>query len=267
MNAQSLALGPTTVRASARGGMFLGFGTFFRKEMSDWVRSRRALVVGAFVVATVIFTTVVPLMVGLSGGNGGPALSLDPTDNVLLGWGSQTMPIVALLASMSLLSGERDRGTLAWSLTLSVSPTSILAAKWLAAVVVLGVATILVPLSASVAVATVAYGGLPDLGVVGLFAALYLAVPAFYVTLTLAFGTFVKGTAAIAGLGFLVMFFPTIVGALLPVVAEASPTAIGGWAMAVATGAPASTLSLVGFLVSMAVLAVTAKVVFDRQEV
>jgi ABC-2 type transport system permease protein len=247
--------------------MFLGFGTFFRKEMADWVRSRRALVVGAFVVATAIFTTVVPLIVGLSGGNGGPALSLDPTDNVLLGWRGQTMPIVALLASMSLLSGERDRGTLAWSLTLSVSPTSILAAKWLAAVTVLGVVTILVPLSASVAVATVAYGGLPDLGAVGLFAALYLAVPAFYVTLTLALGTFVKGTAGIAGLGFLVMFFPTIVGAILPVVAEASPTAIGGWAMAVATGGPASTLSLLGFLVSMAVLVVTAKVVFDRQEV
>jgi ABC-2 type transport system permease protein len=267
MNAQSLALRPATARASARGGMFLGFGTFFRKEMADWVRSGRALVVGGIVVATAVFTTVVPLVVGLSGGNGGPALSMDPTDNVLLGWGGLTMPIVALLASMSLLSGERDRGTLAWSLTLSVSPTSILAAKWLAAVIVLGVVTILIPLTASVAVATVAYGALPDLAVVGLFGALYLALPAFYVTLTLAFGTFIRGTAGIAGMGFLVAFLPTMVGAFLPVVAEASPTAIGGWAMAVATGQPASPLTLIGFLGSMAVLAVTAKVVFDRQEV
>ena len=41
MNAQSLALGPTTARASPGGGMFLGFGTFFRKEVRDWVRGRR----------------------------------------------------------------------------------------------------------------------------------------------------------------------------------------------------------------------------------
>lgn len=47
----------------------------------------------------------------------------------------------------------------------------------------------------------------------------------------------------------------------------AAPTAIGGWAMAVATGQPASTLTLAGFLGSMAVLAVAAKVIFDRQEV
>ena len=60
---------------------------------------------------------------------------------------------------------------------------------------------------------------------------------------------------------------PTMLGSLVPVIAEVSPTAIGGWAMAVATGQPASTLTLIGFLVSMAILAVTAKVVFDRQEV
>ena len=37
--------------------------------------------------------------------------------------------------------------------------------------------------------------------------------------------------------------------------------------MAVATGQPASMLTLVGFLVSMAILAIGAKLIFDRQEV
>ena len=50
MNAQSLALGPT-VRESTRGGMFLGFGSVFRKEIREWVRGRRAIVVGAVVLA------------------------------------------------------------------------------------------------------------------------------------------------------------------------------------------------------------------------
>ena len=45
-----------------------------------------------------------------------------------------------------------------------------------------------------------------------------------------------------------------------------SPTAIGTWAMVIATGGSASTLTLVGWIVSMAVLVVGAKLVFDRQE-
>ena len=267
MNAQSLAHGPATARASARSGMFLGFGTFFRKEITDWVRSRRALVIGAVVIATAVFTTLIPFVVQLSGQPSSVPLSMEPTDNVLLGWAGMTMAVVALLASMSLLSGERDRGTLAWSLTLPVSPTSVLAAKWLAAVLALTVVTILVPLGVSVAVATVAYGSLPDLGTVALFAAVYIAVPAFYVSLTLALGTVVKGTAGIAGIGFAVMFLPSAIGALVPVIGELSPTAMGAWARAVATGQPASPLTLVGFLGSMAILAVGAKLIFDRQEV
>jgi ABC-2 type transport system permease protein len=247
--------------------MFLGFGTFFRKEIADWVRSRRALIVGLFALATATFTTVIPYVVGANAAQSTTPLSMDPTDNVLLGWAGSTMAIVALLATMSLLSGERDRGTLAWSLTRPVSPTSILAAMWLAAVLVLGVVAVLVPLSVSFGVATVVYGGLPDIATVALFAVLYLALPAFYVALTLTLGTVVKSTAGIAAIGFLVMFLPDVFGALVPVAAEVSPTAIGGWAMAVATGQPASTLTLIGFLVSMAVLAVAAKVVFDRQEV
>ena len=90
---------------------------------------------------------------------------------------------------MSLLSGERDRGTLAWSLTLPVSPTSILAAKWLAAVLVFAVVAIAVPLTISSVVAIFVYGGLPNLATVGLFGVLYIAVPAFYVALALALGT------------------------------------------------------------------------------
>ncbi len=267
MNAQSLALGPATARASARGGMFLGFGTVLRKEIREWVRGRRALVVGGVALASAIFTTVIPYIVGASGETGGPPLSMDPTVNVLLGWGGATVAVMALLASMSLISGERDRGTLAWGLTLPVSPTSILAAKWLAAVVVFSIVAIFVPLAISSGISTVVYGGLPDLARVGTFGVLYVTLPAFYVALTLFLGTFLKSTGGIAGIGFVVMFLPSVIGAVLPIAAEASPTAIGGWAMAVATGQPASTLTLVGFLASMVVLAIGAKVVFDRQEV
>lgn len=266
MNAQSLALGPATTRSATRTGIFLGFGTVFRKEIREWVRGRRAIVVGAVALASAILTTVISYMVGATGESGGVVLTLDPTANVLLGWGGQTFAIMALLASMSLLSGERDRGTLAWSLTLPVSPTSILAAKWLAAVLVFAVVAIAVPLAVSSVIAVPVYGGLPDLATVAVFGVLYVAIPAFYVALALALGTAVRGTGGIAGIGFLVMFLPTLIGALVPIVAELSPTAIGDWALAVATGRPASILTLIGFVGTMTILAVVAKVIFDRQE-
>ena len=267
MNAQSRALRPTTARASTGGGMFLGFGTFFRKEVREWVRGRRAIVVGSVALAVAVLMTVIPYIVSKTGAQAGQALSMDPTHNVLVGWAGQTIAIIVLLASMSLLAAERDRGTLAWGLTLPVSPVSILAAKWLAAVVVLAVVAIFIPLTVSIGVATVVYGGLPDVGSIGLFGALFVAVPAFYVALVLALSTVVKGTGGIAGIGFAVMFLPSAIGALVPVIGELSPTAIGGWAMAVATGQPASPLTLIGFLGSMAILAVGAKLIFDRQEV
>ena len=88
-------------RASARGGMFLGFGTILRKEIREWVRSRGALVVGALGVAAAVFTTRHPVCRRRNRRRGGPPLSMDPTVNVLLGWGGATVAVMALLASMS----------------------------------------------------------------------------------------------------------------------------------------------------------------------
>ena len=267
MTAPSIAVSPPAKRA-ARGGMFLGFGTVLRKELTEWKRGRAALIIGGVSIASAIFTTVIPFIVKASGEAAqGPALSMDPTANVLLGWrGGQTVAVIAVLATMALLSAERDRGTLAWNMTNPVSPTSIIASKFVAAMLVIGVAAVLVPLAVSVAVASIAYGAVPDLATVGLFGLLFLTLPMFYVALTIALGTFVKSTAGVAGLAFAVMFVPPLFGGLLPIVNEVSPTSIGTWAMAAATGAGASTLTLAGWAASMAVLVVGAKLIFDRQE-
>jgi ABC-2 type transport system permease protein len=268
MTASSVAI-TAPIKRAERGGMFLGFRTVLRKELTEWKRGRAALIIGAVSIASAIFTTVIPFIVRASGeaAQGGPALTMDPTANVLLGWrGGQTVAVIAVLATMGLLSQERDRGTLAWNLSNPVSPTSIIASKFIAALLVIGVAGVLVPLAVSVAVATVAYGALPDLSTVGLFSLLFLALPTFYVALTIGLGTFVKSTAGVAGLAFAVMFVPSIFGGLLPIVNEVSPTSIGSWAMAAATGAGASNLTLAGWAVAMIVLVVGAKLVFDRQE-
>ena len=267
MTAQSLATDPTISHASS-GGMFLGFGNSFRKEVTEWLRSRKALIVAGVSVLGAVFMTLIPFIAKASGEAEEAGLtSMDPTANVLLALAGQTVGLIAIVATMALLSGERDRGTLGWSLTNPVSPTAIIAAKFVAGMVVFSIAAIVIPLIASVALATVVYGGPPDLMVVGTFGLLFLTVPAFYIALTIGLGTAIKATAGVAGAAFAVMFVPQILGGFIPLVAEISPTSIGLWATAVAKGEPASALTPVSWLVCMIAILVAAKVVFDRQEV
>lgn len=264
MTAQSVAVEPTT-RRPPHATLFLGFGTVLRKEAAEWIRGRRALVVGLVSIAGAALTTSISFIAGEAPA-GEPSLSMDPTINVLLGWEGLTFQIVALLATVGLLTTERDRGTLAWNLSHPVSPTSVIAAKWTAGLLIYGLVGVVLPLGTSSVIATMVYGTVPNLATIGVFAGLYLMVPAFYIGLTVALGTFVKSTAAIAGIGFACMLLPSAFGALLPIVNVVSPTSIGSWVLATVVGGSPSALTLVGWVVSMAILAISAKVIFDRQE-
>jgi len=272
MTVQSAAIVPA-IKSPSRGAMFLGFPTVLRKELTEWLRGPKFLIVAGVSIAGAVFMTLIPYIARLtneaaeSGAERSPlVLTMDPTTNVLLGWTGQTVALIAVVATMALLSAERDRGTLAWTLTNPVSPTSVIAAKFVAAFLVFSAAAVVLPLAVSVVLATVVYGGLPNLTTVGTFGLLFLTLPAFYIALTIGLGTAIKSTAGVAGAAFAVMFVPQILGGLLPVVAEISPTSIGVWAMAIAKGQPASTPTLAGWLVSMTIIVVGAKVVFDRQE-
>jgi len=266
MTAETLTIDATHAR-QRQGGAFLGFATVFRKELSEWVRGPKALIVAGVSIAGSVFMTLIPFIAQATGeAEQAGLLSKDPTANVLLGWTGQTVALIAVVATMSLLSTERDRGTLAWSLSNPVSPTSVIAAKFLAAMLVFGLTAVAIPLLVSIGLATVVYGATPNLVTVGTFGLLFLTLPAFYIALTVGLGTAIKSTAGVAGVAFAVMFIPQILGGLVPILGELSPTSIGTWAMAVAKGQTASTLTLAGWLVSMVALIVGAKVVFDRQE-
>ncbi|MFL5778361.1 MAG: ABC transporter permease [Chloroflexota bacterium] len=266
MTAQSTAVTPRTAPATSRRPL-LGFGTILRKELQEWVRGPKALIILGVSVAAAIFMTIIPFIAeATKEADAAGLLSHDPTANVLLGWTGQTVALIAVLATMALLSSERDRGTLGWTLSNPVSPTSVIAAKFAVAASVFIVTAVVVPMLVSIGLATVVYGGLPDLRTVGTFTVLFLALPAFYIALTVALGTAVKSTVGVAGIAFAVMFLPATIGGLIPTVAELSPTNIGSWAMLVAKGQPASMLTPIGWLISMAVLIVGAKLVFDRQE-
>jgi hypothetical protein len=117
-----------------------------------------------------------------------------------------------------------------------------------------------------VGVATIAYGSLPDLSILGVYAALFLTLPAFYIGLTVALGTTVKSTAGVAGVALAVMFVPQMLGNVLPGIGAWSPTYIGAWVQAVVLGEPAPVSTFASWIVAMVVLAVAAKLAFDREE-
>jgi ABC-type transport system involved in multi-copper enzyme maturation permease subunit len=251
---------------SPRGGPFLGLRTVIGKEFSEWVRGPKALIILGVSVLGAVFMTLIPFIAEATNeAQAAGILSHDPTANVLLGWTGQTVALIAILATMALVSIERDRGTLGWTLTNPVSPTSVISAKFIVAFVVFVAMAVLLPMLVSVGLATVLYG-LPDLRVIGTFFVLFMALPAFYIALTVALGAGVKSTVGVAGIAFAVLFLPQVIGGLLPIVNELSPTSIGSWAMNVAKGQPASMLTPIGWAVSMVVLIVGAKLVFDRQE-
>jgi ABC-type transport system involved in multi-copper enzyme maturation permease subunit len=262
MTSQAATVG-TDIAIRSGTGPLLGFRPLLAKELTEWARGKGALVIALISIPGAIFTTLIPF---ITPKGQGPVLSLDPTANVLLGWGGLTMAVVALLATMSLISGERDRGTLPWTLSKPVSPSSFLAAKWVAAMLVASVLGVLIPLTVSSVVATVAYGALPRLDVVATFALLYLAVPAFYIAVTIALGTVVRSTGGVAGIGFAVLLVPTLIAGAVPFLREFSPTSIDGWAMAVATGHPASAATFAAYGVAMAALVVGARMAFNRAE-
>ena len=264
MTAQTVAVASPAATTARRARPFLGFGTVFRKEIEEWVRGRRALIVGFVSVLYAVPSALAPFFVPKTPGM--PLMSTEPTHNVLLGWNGITIAFIVVLATMTLLSSERDRGTLGWTLTNPVSPSSIIAAKWSAAMVVYGLVGVFLPLASATITATIAYGEVPALGSIALFSALYLMVPAFFIGLTIATATAVRSVPGIAAIGFLVLLVPGALVEFLPIVGEVAPGGIGMWAMATATGQPASTLTLAGWLVGMAILIAGAKVVFDRQE-
>ena len=259
----------TTPGVRASGHPFLGFGTFFRKELQDWMRARRALIVGIAAVVIGVLAVLVPIIVKATDRSGNaPVLSLDPTDNVLFGWGGTTPfeGFLVILATISLMTLERDRGTLAWSLSKPLSRTSVLLAKWIAAFVVLTAVTIVLPMVIQVVVATIAYGAVPNLATVASFGFIYLGLVALYLTLTLAAGTVIPSTAGVAGVAFLVMFVAPILAGIVPALADIMPMNYHLWAQAVVAGDPWTWGIPIATLVTIVTLATGAKLAFDRQD-
>ena len=234
-----------------------GVGPFLAKELREWVRSRRGLWVALTATPMMIINTLGPKIGEIAAQSEGqpipPGLSFDPTINVLARW-PQWIYLFAILASINLLIGERDRGTLAWSLSKPLSRSGLLLGKWVAATLMFTIFGIVVPMAASVVAAAIAYG-MPDLGTVAVGTLLLAATPAFFVALTLALSTKLPSAAGVAGVAIGVALAPVFIGALLPWVADLFPSSIAQWAVASPLGQPASIVTPIAWLIGTVAIA------------
>ena len=77
--------------------------------------------------------------------------------------------------------------------------------------------------------------------------------------LALTTSTFVPSQAAIGAIGVTVFVLPQIVGGVVPALTPFFPGSIFDWAVAVSTGAPASIVTPVAWLVGLGILLVLAR--------
>ena len=254
----------------ATGGAspLLGLGAFTRKELLEWLKSWRAVILLAVTTAMMVLSTLSARLAELSTRGTShplpPGISFDPTTNVLVKW-PEWVFFFAIIFSVSLFVVERDRGTLAWTLSKPLSRTALLIGKWTAARVVFTVFGIVLPMGASVAAATIAYG-VPDLGEVAVATALLAATPAFFIALTLALGTVLPSQPPVAGIAVAAAIAPGLIGSLVPGVAEALPPSIGPWAVAAAMGGPAPEITPIGWAVGTIAAAVFGIVMLRRAD-
>ena len=242
-----------------------GFGPYLRKELREWWKSRAALVTLVAVAALGIIGTLAARIDEWIGGS--PTLgTLEPTANVLGAKFDQWILFTCIFASIGLLTQERASGTLAWTLSKPMSRRWLLVAKWTAAMVMLALFAVVLPLAVSVAVATWSYGGVPDLASVARYGLVLLGLPAFFVALNLALATRVNSQAAIAAVAFAVTATPYFLGGFLPQAAELWPSSIAAMAAPFATESMVHLPTVASWALALVAIGALGLVSFNRED-
>jgi ABC-2 type transport system permease protein len=261
MTASIITDRPSIARASGRNA---GFGALVRKDITEWLRGRRAGVVLAvstlfMVLAAANSWITARIIEAVPPGVDAPATpaSLVPFDNLLQAFGSQIFVMAAIFAVASLLVHERESGTLAWVASKPVSRDAIWLAKFASASLVLAVTSVLVPLAVTT-VAVVALYGVPPIGAVVLIAFGGVAAVAFFAALGLAASTVVPGQPAVAAVGFGAFILVPLVGGIVPALGAVLPTSIVAWAVGAGMGADVGFVTPIAWAIGTAGLAVVS---------
>jgi ABC-2 type transport system permease protein len=263
---------PARVTGRVPADRLAGFGPLFRKELREWTHSKRIWVIlgttTAFMALTAANGAITTWLVANVPGGEAPEgpISLDPTVNFLAAVSTQIFVIVAIFAAMSLLVGERDRGTLSWVASKPVSRASIWLSKLAAASIVVSLVAGIIPLAVSFGLAAVLYG---PVGVdVFVFASIGVAASiTFMIAVVLAASVVISNQAAVAAIGFVVFFLPQLLAGLLPVdISPVLPSSILAWSLGPVLGAEMVVVTPIAWAVSLIALVRFATWRMDRLE-
>jgi ABC-type transport system involved in multi-copper enzyme maturation permease subunit len=267
MNATSItAEGGTSVASG--DATLLGLRPLIRKDISEWLRGKRAWVT-ALVVTPILGLTAANGWINhwvltsfpTEAGDGAVTkiVSMAPADNFMAAIGTQFSLIAAVFATMSLIVAERDSGTLAWTASKPVSRLSIWLSKWITASAILFVAAVLIPVVVTAVIATALYGPL-DLGIVLLTIVGLQASVILFTAIGLAAGAYARSQAVIVAVGLAALFVPSLVASLFQPINDFLPTSIFGWVLGVGLGQGGSLVTPVAWLVSIvAIVALAAR--------
>jgi ABC-2 type transport system permease protein len=183
--------------------LLLGFVPFFRKEIQEWKRKKRAIAVLILVpLAFSIGTVLLGKMLGQGSPNVPSQAAPSADDLIFAGTVFSTTQLwvyaVTILLSIGLIPKEQDAGTLAWNLTKPLSRPAFLLAKWLVNTVSIWLIAVVVADSIALFIAVIELEFVPfPILTVLLTNVLALLPIGFWVLFCLLFGFLLKDQAAI----------------------------------------------------------------------
>jgi ABC-type transport system involved in multi-copper enzyme maturation permease subunit len=245
-----------------------GFRNYFRKEMLEWFRTKRAvttLIVASGLLALGAFSERMRVMFKL-GLDVIPA-NLDPDFNAMAANWSLYVFLFAAFATMGLLAAECERGTLAWSVSMPLDRTTVLIAKAVSACAVFAVVAVIVPALVVAIVCRICYGGWPSLSALTWMPLASYAVAVFVIVLNLTLSTFIRSQAFVIGTTIcFALVMPGLVSSLAPDVARLLPTSIASCVVAFGTGQAVNPITPIAWGASIAILLTIAAIRLRNME-
>jgi ABC-type transport system involved in multi-copper enzyme maturation permease subunit len=259
MTAQTITGAAVAPRSA--DGRLAGLGALLRKDVTEWIRGRRAWVIAIVTTAFMVLTAANgwitnQIAANVPDGVQAPEVgSLVPLDNLFAAVGAQVWVIAAIFAVGSLIAAERQSGTLSWVASKPVTRSAIWASKWLSSTGMLAASAVIVPMTATVALVVALYGVPSPAAVLGLAVGM-IAVVAFFAAFGLAAATILPGQPAVIAAGFAAFAVVPMLTALLPFdVSPFLPTSILTWVPMLLTGEPVSVVTPVAWAVATAGIA------------
>jgi hypothetical protein len=245
---------------------FCGFVNFVAKDTREWLRTRRALWTGLAaqallllgVLATRLYATIDP---------SAPDLDWTPSGNMSAAGWSTLVPLFAVFSTMGMIVTERENRTLAWSLSMPLTRTSVLASKLLTNVVGLALLVLVFPLVTTILVVRLVYGDFPSDSSVVWPCLAGAAVGLFCIVLNLCSNVVFRAQRGVAAIALCaVLIAPGLVEAFWVKALPWYPLEMGTWIEAWGKAEPRNWITPVTYFAVMAALLVAAQVRFLRDE-